>query len=92
MSLNVGGKRNSGGIRDDESILCPTPPNREYSGMDFNTQPQDSNVKFFPPINVTVNYNNTTMMQPYFGQEYGGGIDKDKEIEQFNLMQMSKLE
>jgi hypothetical protein len=36
VNLNVGGKRKSGGIRDDESILCPTPPNREYANYDFN--------------------------------------------------------
>jgi hypothetical protein len=26
IKLNVSKKRNSSGIRDDESILCPTPP------------------------------------------------------------------
>ena len=44
VSLNVGGKRNSGGIRDDESILCPTPPNREVAGYDLA---HDPGVKFF---------------------------------------------
>lgn len=41
VSLNVGGKRNSGGIRDDESILCPTPPNREPAGGFDLSQPQE---------------------------------------------------
>lgn len=67
VSLNVGGKRNSGGIRDDESILCPTPPNREVSGYELA---HDPGVKYLQPINFTVNVNNTGTMgmgQPYFG-------------------------
>lgn len=90
ISLNVGDKRNSGGIRDDESILCPTPPNKEYSGMDFQTPDYAHGVKFFQPINFTVNVNNTGpngMMQPYFGAEQY----KENDVEQYNNMMMSKL-
>lgn len=72
ISLNVGDKRSSGGIRDDESILCPTPPNKEYAGMEFQPPDYAPGVKFFQPINFTVNVNNTgpnAMMQPYFGAD-----------------------
>ena len=47
VNLNVGGKRKSSGIRDDESILCPTPPNKEYASMEFQTPDYNNNVKFF---------------------------------------------
>lgn len=64
ISLNIGGKSNSGGIRDDESLLCPTPPNKDFSGPDFNVPGEmvgpsnHTGVKFFQPINFTVNLNN----------------------------------
>lgn len=89
VSLNVGGKRNSGGIRDDESILCPTPPNREVTGYDLA---HDPGVKFLQPINFTVNVNNAGppthgLMQPYFGTDF----DREKEVEEYNQMMMNKL-
>lgn len=89
VSLNVGGKRNSGGIRDDESILCPTPPNRECAGFELNPQEMNPAVRFYQPINFTVNVNNAgpqTMIHPYFGE-----FD-NKEIEQYNQMMMNRLE
>ena len=32
------GKRNSAGIRDDESLLCPTPPERDIGQVPINQQ------------------------------------------------------
>ena len=49
VNLNVGGKRASSGIRDDESLLCPTPPNKELSGVEFQAQDfgNNNNIKFY---------------------------------------------
>ena len=50
IKLNVQNKRNSSGIRDDESLLCPTPPEgQDYMGQKFQQQ------YFNPQINVSVN-------------------------------------
>ena len=64
VSLNLGGKNSSGGLRDNESILSHTPshtpPNREYAtGTDINASPEFGHgVKFYQPIHFTVNINN----------------------------------
>lgn len=42
-------KQESNGIKDDESLLCPTPPDGDCS---------PANVRYVQPINVTVNLNN----------------------------------
>ena len=71
VNLNVAGKQSSGGIRDDESLLCPTPPNKEFAGVEFQGQDfNNNNIKFYQPISFTVNVNQAgpnPMVQPYFG-------------------------
>jgi hypothetical protein len=42
-------KEESNGIKDDESLLCPTPPDGDCS---------PANIRYVQPINVTVNLNN----------------------------------
>ena len=105
VRLRVGGKRSSGGIRDDESILCPTPPNRESAGYELG--PHANHSSFIQPMNFTVNVNNagphTTahgVIHPGYGAPVGMSFkpfekfdkEKEKEREQYNQMMMSKLE
>ena len=99
LTFNIGGKRNSGGgIRDDESILSHTPPNREYAtGIDVHGNPDlGTGVKFYQPINFTVNVNNcdqnTALNQPYFGvpKPPAPPVGQNK-IDKYNQMMMNIL-
>ena len=58
--LAVDNKRNSAGILDDESLLCPTPPNRDFQGpIDFNN-PQFgyASIENNPQINYGASFSN----------------------------------
>ena len=90
VRLRVGGKRSSGGIRDDESILCPTPPNRESAGYELGPQYMGHGARphpaFIQPINFTVNVNNagphTTahgVIHPGYGPNIGMSYKPDFE-------------
>ena len=90
VRLRVGGKRSSGGIRDDESILCPTPPNRESAGYELGPQDMSQGARphpaFIQPINFTVNVNNagphTTahgVIHPGYGPNVGMSYKPDFE-------------
>lgn len=74
------GKRPSAGIRDDESLLCPTPPERDIGQVPMGAQMFMGR----PQINVQVNIDANAFQN-------GGGYIDQYQIDQHNRMMMQKF-